>query len=198
MQILLNEPINLEDVADLLDSGGPRDKSSWHVSNLLESAELIVKGQNQYHEYEGAPNGRMSMGRIWENVVDGYLARFARQGDGWYLPNQVYTHEGVVASLDGVMFMPAWGLMVAETKLRFSKSTDIPFRHQQQIRAYCHMVHTNRVIMTVLRIAMPIVEADLRIIEYTQESIDENWQMIINTKNYLESKGIGPKGGRND
>ena len=83
MDILHTEPIDLERVADLCVCPpkrrplAPRDYTKFHVSNLLESASLISKGDNRYHEYEGHPLGIMSLGRIWETAVDCYLIDYA-------------------------------------------------------------------------------------------------------------------------
>jgi hypothetical protein len=195
LDILLEESIDLGQVADLMDkSAEPRDHSAWHVTNLLESARLITKGDTRYHEYEGEPLGIMHMGRIWEAVVDGWLADFAARKGGVYTPNVVATQDNIIASLDGIMLLPTYGTVVVESKLRFTLNEEIPFRHQQQTRAYCHLYNTDTVLFSVLGLVSgpPTAKAKLRIVRYTRQSIIENWEMLINTKRYLESQGLGP------
>jgi len=74
---------------------------------------------------------------------------------------------------------------------------DIPLDHLRQVRAYCHLAGTTLVyyVSGHLSTAPPLAQAVLRVIRLTQESIEENWQGIVNTKKYLESLGIGPEGG---
>ena len=93
MEIYNASPLNLEDVADAMDPPKPRDTGRWHVSNLLESANLITKGDTRYHEYEGAPLGIMSMGRIWEAAADAYLLVAAEEGLGKLTPLDMYPRQ---------------------------------------------------------------------------------------------------------
>ena len=202
MEILLDEPIDLEQVADLCAIGmkrkppEPRDYSSWHVSNLLQSAHLIAKGDTRYHEYTGKILGIMSWGRLWENCADHYLARYAVNLGGFYTPDVESIKDGIIASLDGVMWLPEWGWMVCETKLRFSLSREIPLTHLQQVRAYCHLADTNLVcyVSGHLSSRPPTAEATMRIIRLTKQSIEECWQGIIRTKEYLIEQGCCPEG----
>lgn len=200
MQIIYTEPIDLEQVADLCAVGmqrrppTPRDLSKYHVTNLLESAKLITKGQTRYHEYEGHPSGIMSLGRIWESAVDCYLTHYAIRHGGFYLPDMEYERNGIIASLDGLIVLPDISdrLMVAETKLRFSVNDEIPLRHLQQVRAYCYLVSTDLVayVSCHLSSAPPTVEASLKVIRLEQESIDETWAGLVKTKEYLVDCGV--------
>lgn len=200
MEIIHGEPIDLERVADLCAIGGkrrpptPRDYSAFHVSNLLESARLITKGDNRYHEYEGHPAGIMSFGRIWESAVDAYLTDYATQKGGVYVPDMEHEQDGIIASLDGMMILPDFGTMIVETKLRFSMSDEIPLRHLQQMRAYCCLAGTTLAcyVSGHLNTRPPIAQATLRIIRLTEGSIRETWEMLVKTKEYLIGCGCGP------
>lgn len=194
MEIYKTELLNLEDVADALDPPKPRSTGRWHVSNLLESAKLITKGDTRYHEYEGVPLGIMSMGRIWEAAADAYIAKWATERGGFYSPNIVAEKDDIMASLDGAIYLPEGNVYVVEIKLRFTANTDIPFQHRQQVLAYCAIYRTNLVCYVDLHLTSnpPRAEGAMRFLKFTQQEIDENWQMIIQTKAYLESNGYGP------
>lgn len=201
MNILRQEVIDLERVADLLavgvqrDPPVQRDHGLWHVTNLLEAAHLITKGRNLYPGRIDRPSGIMSLGRIWETAVDCFLQDYAEGLGGLYTPDVMYTDDGVCGSLDGVMVIPAldW-MLVCESKLRFTLRDDISLDHFQQVRAYCHLADTNLACYVSGHISTtpPVVQALLRIVRFTPLSIAETWQGILNTKRYLESLGIGP------
>lgn len=200
MEILYQETIDLEHVANLCDIGltreplVPRDLSAWHVTDLLKSGQLIAKGENRYHRFTEEPSGIMSLGRIWETVMDHYLYDFAARQGGHYIPDLVCCRDGVAGSLDGFLNLPIFGDAVAECKLRFSASEDIPLAHLQQVRAYCRLVGVNVVCYVTGHITSrpPTVRALLRIFSLSAQSIAECWQGILNTKRYLESLGIDP------
>ena len=204
MEILLDESINLEQVADLCAIGmkrkppEPRDYQAWHVSNLLQSAHLIAKGDIRYHEYVGEPKGIMSLGRIFETSMDCYLTDYAVTLGGFYAPDVESVKDDIIASLDGVMWLPDLGWMVSETKLRFSVRDEIPLTHLQQVRAYCHLADTDLVcyVSGHLSSRPPTAEARMRIIRLTRKSIEECWRGILNTKEYLEGQGCCPRGDR--
>lgn len=202
MEVLLDEPINLERVADLCAIGmkrrppTPRDYSRWHVSNLLQSAYLIAKGDVRYHEFEGEPYGIMSWGRIFEAAIDCYLTDYAIQQGGFYSPDMESAKDDILGSLDGVMYLPDLGWLVCETKLRFTLNGEIPLSHLQQVRAYCYLAETDLVCYVSGHITSkpPTAQARMRIIRFTEQSILETWQGIVRTKKYLVGQGCCPEG----
>lgn len=208
MEILHQQSVSLEQVADLCEVGiqrnqpEPRNERLWHVTNLLKASHSIVKGKPEYSS--GGPASMPSiaaLGRIWETAIDCYMQHFAEELDGVFVPDVTYAEDGVCGSLDGVLSLAgqwsAMSPMVHECKLRFSLNMDIPLEHLRQIRAYCHLAGTNLVcyVSGHLSTRPPLVQATLRIVRLTQQSVDETWQGIVNTKKYLESLGIGPRGG---
>ena len=205
MEILLDEPINLEQVADLCAIGmkrkppTPRNYSCWHVSNLLQSGHLIAKGDVRYHEFEGEPNGLMSFGRLWEGCIDHYLTHYAVNLGGFFTPDIESIKDDILGSLDGLMWLPDLGWMVCETKLRFTLNGEIPLSHLQQVRAYCRLAETDLVCYVSGHITSrpPTAQARMRIIRLTEQSIQECWQGIVRTKNYLIGQGCCPEGARN-
>ena len=200
MDVLLTETIDLERVADLCAVGlkrkppTPRDYSKWHVSNLLQSANKIARGEIVYHEYEGHPLGIMSLGRIWESALDCYLADYAVSRGGVYIPDVEQEQDDVLGSLDGLMWLPELGWMVCETKLRFTLNGEIPLSHLQQVRTYCYLAKTDLVcyVSGHLSSRPPTARAEMRIIRLTQQSIEETWGMIVNTRDYLLGQGCCP------
>ena len=212
MEILFQETIDLERVAALCDVGfgrcpsipAQRDCTAWHVTGLLEAGRLIARGDNRYPEGKLVA-GIMSLGLIWESVMDSYLWSLAENHSGFYAPDVVYGSDDVVGSLDGILlgldgFPVGLGkfpdLMVVECKLRFTLNEDIPLNHLQQVRAYCYLAETDLVcyVSGHLSSTPPTARALLRVIRFTQLSIQETWQGILNTKRYLESLGLGPEG----
>lgn len=204
MEIILDEPIDLEKVADLCAIGmkrkppTPRDFQKWHVSNLLHSGHLIAKGDVRYHEFEGRPNGLMSWGRLWEGCVDYYLTHYAVNLGGFYTPDVESIKDGILGSLDGIMWLPDIGWMVCETKLRFTLNGEIPLSHLQQVKAYCYLAETDIVCYVSGHIVSnpPTAQARMRIIRLSEQSIQETWQGIVNTKNYLTEQGCCPNQNR--
>ena len=206
LRVLREERVDLGLVADLCAVGikrratvTSRDSTKWHVTSLLRAGRDIVRGNVSYSDGVSVPDNItaiMNMGRIWESSVDCYLSHYAARQGGLYTPDVESVQEGIIASLDGVMWLPDLGWMVSETKLRFTLREDISAEHLQQVRAYCHCVGTNLVCFVSGHIATapPDVRMLLRILRFPQQSVDDCWQGIVNTKNYLISRGITPDG----
>lgn len=206
MQVIHQELVNLERVADLCALGIPRespatrDGTLWHVTSLLRAGHSIVKGKDQYADSVEEESGIMSMGRIWETVVDCYMYDLAGRLGGLYVPDVTYTEDDICGSLDGVLAHPAFSeAIVCESKLRFTLREDIPLDHLQQIRAYCHLAGTDLAyyISGHISTTPPFMRALLRILKFTPLSVSETWQGILNTKRYLEGLGISPEGEQN-
>ncbi len=174
----------------------PRNFSAWHVSNLLQSGYLIAKGDVRYHEYEGEILGIMSFGRLFETSIDCYLTHYAIQQGGFYTSDVESIKDDILGSLDGIMWLPDLGWMVCETKLRFTLNGEIPLAHLQQVRAYCYLAGTDLVCYVSGHITSkpPEAQARMRIIRLTKPSIQETWQGILGTKEYLAGQGCCPEG----
>jgi len=203
VEIIHQETVDLERVADLCAVGikhsppTPRNFQKWHITNLIASAKLITQGDVRYSgDNEVLPSIRALgyLGRIWETAIDCYLTDWAVNRGGVYLPDTELEEEGIIASLDGLAFLPDLGSMITETKLRFSIKDEIPMSHLQQVRAYCHLARVDQVcyVSGHISTAPPTAKAQLRILKLTERSIQETWEMIINTKKYLEGLGITP------
>jgi len=140
----------------------------------------------------------MSWGRIWESAVDCYLTDCAVQHGGFYQPDVESIKDDIIASLDGIMWLPDMGWLVCETKLRFTLNGEIPLTHLQQVRAYCHLAETDLVcyVSGHLSSRPPTAEARMRIMRLSKQGIQETWQGILNTKEYLIGQGCCPEGER--
>ena len=171
-----------------------RDYSSWHVSNLLESAYQISKGNAVYHEYQGRPKGIMSLGSLWEMLADVYLDWWAVERGGAYIPNVTMKKDDVIASLDGMILGTEAGMMT-ETKLKFSMNKDVPFRHKQQVHCYGAISGVKTVVFCILGLNTrpPEAAGRLEVYDLTERTIQETWEMVIKTKEYLVSLGLGPQ-----
>ena len=204
MEIIHQQSIDLERVADLCEIGierqvpEPRSDKLWHVSSLLKASKSIIKGKVEYSDSGPASMPSIAaMGRIWETAMDCYMQRHMEERGGSFVSDVVLSEDGICGSLDGAVDDPTWPtLAVYECKLRFTLNMDIPLDHLRQIRAYCHLLDTTLVYYASghLSSAPPMIQATLRIIRFTQQSIEENWEGIVNTKKYLESLGITPEG----
>jgi hypothetical protein len=204
MEIIYQRNVDLAQVASLhelttqRDLPEPRDTGLWHVTSLLKASRSIVKGEPAYSDGPPSEPGIASLGRIWETAMDSYMRSFAKELDGVFMPNVTYVEEDIGASLDGVLLLPAY-IAVYECKLRFSLSRDIPLDQLRQIRAYCHFAGSQVVCFVSCHVSTtpPLAQATLRMIRLTQQSIEETWQGIVNTKNYLISQGIDPGNNNN-
>jgi len=129
-------------------------------------------------------------------AIDCYLTDYATNLGGFYQPDVESIKDGILGSLDGVMWLPDWGWLVCETKLRFTLNGEIPLSHLQQVRAYCHLAETDLVCYVSGRLSSrpPTAEARMRIFRLTEQSIQETWQGIVRTRDYLAGQGCCPEG----
>lgn len=189
MQVLLEEALDLEKVADLV--GGPivRDSQGWHVTDLIKAANRIAKGAKEpdYSQLEGLA----AMGRIWERVAHDTVRSWVEGIGGVFLaaPRPAPILDGITGTLDGIAATPEWTAVV-EDKLKFGRVANPceETRWMMQVKAYCKLIYVRRALFPVLAIlhSPPRAIAKLHLIEFSQEEIDENWAMLLNTKRYLE------------
>ena len=202
MDILLDKAINLEEIAYLCQVGikrkllTGRDGNKWHVTSLLHAGRNIARGDVSYSDGVAQVTGIMSLGTIWQTVVDCYLTHYAVNLGGFYTPDVESVKDDILGSLDGIMWLPDMGWMVCETKLRFTLNSEIPLSHLQQVRAYCHLAETDLVCYVSGHITSrpPEAQARMRIFRLTDRSIQECWQGLITTKEFLIGKGCCPEG----
>ena len=206
MEIIHQQSINLDRVADLCEIGiqrdppQPRSTALWHVSSLLKAGKSIIKGKVEYSDSGPASMPSIAaLGRIWETAMDNYMTDYAkRELGGYFQPDVILDEDDICGSLDGLLL--AKDGAVYECKLRFTLNQEIPLDHLRQIRAYCHLAGLDTVcyVSGHLSSAPPMIQATMRWLRLTKASIEENWQGLVNTKRYLESQGISPEGGEDN
>ena len=179
----------------------------WHISSLNKAAREIVKGKAIDPEYyycsedspdmdgliDEIPEGILDWGNIWEAACRPALADIARDKFGLLAtgPRQIIK-EGIVANADALIVHPSSEqvIAVAECKFRFTHNTD-PLNMEdwiRQIKAYCYVWETNMVWMPVanVRNSPPGGKSRIYMLMFTNQEINENWQMLINVKDYME------------
>ena len=189
MDILFDETLDMEHVADLTSGAVIRDLSKPHATDLIRAAKAMIHGNKPDSP---APEGIMAMGRIWEIAAQQVMDEYARENGGGFLYDVKMEKDGIICSLDGMLFLPEWTAVV-EMKLKFQKAAK-PWDKPDwllQTKGYCAASGCQRVVFPILNLLSnpPRAIATLTGIEYSQLEIDETWQMLLNTKAYLEKQG---------
>lgn len=195
------ETINLDVVADIVDPPRPRDHSITHVTELIGLAAK-VSGQKTYDD--GPPDERsrgiMAFGRIWEWLIRYYMdTRYQEWGYTSIDYDVRLTRDDITGSLDGLMVGPSESAiyskepLISEMKARFSRPADPRdhWRYITQIKTYCKMARTTKTVMPALHMNTRPPEAifNLYWLDFSQQEIDENWQMMMNMKRYKAERG---------
>tara|TARA_R100000306_G_C4337486_1_gene123517 strand:- start:154 stop:516 length:363 start_codon:yes stop_codon:yes gene_type:complete len=99
--------------------------------------------------------------------------------------------DGVIGNLDQIFYRSSYRVL-GETKMRFSRHTH-PLDHKRwmyQVKAYLKMLKTQHAWMPVLAVTSQPPDADFRIfrLEFEQDEIDANWEMLMNMKEHLEEE----------
>lgn len=187
--------IPLMEVAEVLDPSQPRSEGN-HITELIQLHNKAAG--KRYYDDSSSPSPEvldiMAFGRIWEWALRGYLTHKAPE---WGFDGIIFSFEterdGIYGSLDG-LFVGQDNAVVDETKARFTGPNDnFPLGHHQypmQIKSYCKMVGTTRACMPVLHVESKPPRAQFYVywIEFSQLEIDENWQLLLNRRDYEGSK----------
>jgi len=210
MPNLVTVPHQLSDIIDCFDPPQNR-KPGWHVTDLYYAAEAISKGKLDgfVHEKLNVPwvddSGMPSWGRMWEGAVRDWVDKKTLDMGLLFLPPEPNSPgmvvDGIIANLDGqiicgdpLTYDDEHNVAVVEMKA--TTGSNSPFDHLNwiaQTKAYCHMIGVNQVWFIVLhmpRRGAPTAKVYQHIVTFEDWEITENWQMLISTKEYLESKGI--------
>ena len=201
-------------VADKLANatGGvaPARAEGWHITDIIKASKALAQGkavnpEDFYCAGDGAHKelsedlarakelGLLDMGHFWEAAarpafVQWCGSRFGLQATG---PQQTEA-DGIIANADALVkdLQTQTVVAVAECKFRFSAKTDPVTNDEwmQQVKGYCHIWETNAVWMVVgnVRSGPPGAGSRIYMLTFTDEEIDENWQLLVNTREYLE------------
>jgi len=214
MPHLVTIPHDLSTIVDAFDPPQVR-KPGWHVTDLKKAADAIAKGievPNGGWLFEGDTSGLMSWGRMWEGAVREWVSiRAGDMGLSFWAPepgSPGIETEDIIANLDGELIafnhppdLAASGIglttSVAVVEMKATTTADTnPLTKPNwmcQTKAYCHMIGVTQVWFIVLhmpRRGAPEARVYQHIVTFEPWEIAENWQMLISTKEYLESRGI--------
>lgn len=199
MEVTAQEAIEILDVATAL--GGPiiRDPGGWHVTDLLKLAENTAKKSRakDYSDIEGVAG----LGCLWEAAVRPYVTtRLAQDYGANFIASVTLTLEDILGNLDGVALAhDAERIKVIEIKTRWGNEIgrdnfDVGSQTLwlRQGKAYCKLTNTPEIIYVVMKMQArpPSVFGYWIDVEFTQQEIDENWQMIRNTKEWAIAQGM--------
>ena len=194
-------------IADQLNIAGPRAEG-YHITSLLDASKLIASGKEVnpddfYYllpkpgggvedEWDEMTLGMMNMGRIWEEASRAaFKARVERLGFHVDLPTQS-EKDGVVVNVDGTIWThnPMTLVAIQESKFRFARPHDPRdnAKWMGQTKGYCKVFGCLSVWMPIcfIQTRPPLVESHIYMVNFTQREVDENWQMITKTRDYLE------------
>ena len=179
----------------------------WHVSSLIRASEELAKANtiNPQDYWEGdseveredqfdkATLGMMNMGRLWEEAIRPAFKLWAGREHGLFTQGPEQRElDGVVANCDGLVVEPGTDLIVAvmEAKFRFTDKTE-PSKQERwmkQTKAYCRIWNTDSVWFVVGNVRQKPPSAGSRVyqVTFSQNEINENWALLMNTKSYLE------------
>lgn len=194
----------LSQIVDAFDA--PQDrKPGWHVTDLIRAAEDISKGKqvpNGGFPFDGDTSGMMSLGRMWEGVVREWLSSYALKMNMVAVFSEAIEEQEIIANLDGRVrelqaFTSQTPMNIAILEMKATTTADSnPLTKPKwisQVKAYCHMVGVNQVWFVVLHLprrGAPTAKVYLHIVGFEDWEIEENWNMLISTKEYLEGKGV--------
>ena len=207
----------LGSIADHLNTAGPRAEG-WHVSTLLKASKIIAKGQpvnwrdyyympgdQKLEDWDDMTLGMMNQGRIWEEASRGPFKARVRKVGLFVDPPSQKEHERIVVNVDGLIYTSAGGpgpvlVAIQESKFRFARSHD-PRNNSDwmgQVKGYCKVFGCLSVWMPIcfIQTRPPLVESHIYMVNFTQREVDENWQMLTKTRDYLERLRGGDTNGK--
>jgi len=197
-----NIPFPLSDAIDLIDPPQVR-LPGYHVTDLIRAAITISRGDTPKKSGPLVDDtGMMSLGRMWEAVVRPYsrvhCERLGLEYQGPEPDNDMLRRErdGILANLDGLALKNGKSVAVIEAKLTTSAKNSNPtsyYNWMAQVKAYCYMEGVRQAwfpLCYLPRSGAPMVVTKVWLVSFEQHEVDENWQMLVNTKEYLIKEGI--------
>lgn len=194
-------PLTFDFRAELERIQAERAKSrseGWHLSTIIKS--INRKLDPKRFGREGGDALLFEVGFIWEDLVSPLLGPRL----GWAKEQLEFEMDGIYLTLDGFN-TKAW--RPRECKLtKMSAKTPITshkFWHWHvQAKAQCRVTETRMCELVPLYLNGTYEMAGGRfgdvicspvIVEYTEMEIEENWEMVLREKNWLERSGSSPR-----
>ena len=190
MEVLLEQTMDLEEIVDDVAGAVTRNPGGYHVTDLYAEAISVATKKPIVPFDSDLMPGLAAMGRLWEWVI---IKSFNMNAQISRILPAVEMHLGdIEANLDGLLIHTEDGsVAVAEAKCKFGNRFIKPWdmaKWMSQVKAYCKMADTRKVIFYVLYImsgppkCVPVAYH----LEFTELEIHENWAMLQNTKKYME------------
>ena len=177
----------------------------WHLTALLDASTEMAKGKDidpddywcSEDRTDGGdlaaelPEGLLDMGNLWEAaarpaLVDHFAEKFNLMVTG---PTQM-ERDGIVANADALAIGQGRVAGIVECKFRYSAETDPKKQDKwmRQVKGYCRIWGTDLVYFAVgnVRQRPPGSGARIYMIQFTEAEIAENWQMLVNAREYLD------------
>ena len=184
-------------IADHL-SQAPECLPGYHLTDLIRASKFIARNKAvpPREEPDEMVLGLMNMGRFWEEASRSafearlHQLRFITGG-----PEQTVC-DGVVCNVDGLISGPGIGpwWAVQESKFRFAQPSDPRdnIDWMAQCKGYCYAFGVRSVWMPIANLTTrpPSACSQIYMLEFTEQEIRENWQMITKTRDYLEIGGM--------
>jgi len=191
---ITHKEYSLAVVADSLDPPQIR-KDTWHVTNLIAEGLAISQGKRAA-PFTGDDSGLMAMGRIWEPSVKpwlteycsylGYTVEYATQDK----PLETWLDGNILGNMDAKVW--DGDRLVAIVDMKFTTGNpDFTQKHQNmhQFKAYCYSEEVKEFWILILYVphkGKPEARFYVDMLEFEQEELDATWQLITDTRTYLE------------
>lgn len=191
--------IPLSEVAALVDPPMYRDPG-FHVSELIAKVEEMSSSKRRYDDDE-EESGLMSMGKIWEAVMRHWMAQYCSNMGLHFQPSVKVQMDEIFGNLDGVVELVVDGMImqvmaVVESKFTTTKDArpESKWKWLSQGKAYCHMLGEDNPlcvwypVLQIPKSGPPDAVFHLFTHTFKEHETAENWQMLLNMKQYLEGR----------
>ena len=192
-------------IADHL-SQAPERLPGYHLTDLIRASKFISRNKAvpPREEPDEMVLGLMNMGRFWEEASrSAFKARVEQVGLNSSGPHQL-SCDGVICNVDGLVWSDVPSpipyinnlrpVAVQESKFRFAQPSDPRdnIDWMAQCKGYCYIFGVRSVWMPIANLTTrpPSACSQIYMLEFTEQEIRENWQMITKTRDYLEIGGM--------
>ena len=181
----------------------------WHLTALLNASTEMAKGKdidpNDYWCSEDRtdggdladqlPEGLLDMGNLWEAATrPALVAHFQEKFNLMVTGPTQMERDGIVANADALAIGQGRVAGIVECKFRYSADTDPKKQDKwiRQVKGYCHIWGTDLVYFVVgnVRSRPPGSGARIYMIQFTENEIAENWQMLVNVRGHLDKLAL--------
>ena len=146
--------------------------------------------------------GMMALGLMWVAVIRPYCKVYCERlgleymaptrGNDWLRRER----DGILANLDGLALKDGRSIAIIEAKLTTSAKNSNPtnyYNWMAQVKAYCYIEKVKQAwfpLCYLPRSGAPRAITGVYLVIFEQHEVDENWSMLLSTKEYLIREGI--------